>query len=331
MWTAEIAEKVARVEAETWHRILRLMLLSRKTDERLIKLYHQGRIRGSVFASIGQEAIGAATVIASGPRDLFAPCIRNLPVHLGRGQTPLGIFRQALGKADGPTKGRDGNIHHGNPTGGVYAMISHLGAMVSVVAGGVMARRMAGEDTVGFAYVGDGATSTGDFHEAANLAAVMNLPVLLVVENNHYAYSTPTCRQYRCKRLVDRAQGYGIDGFLVDGNNPGEIYVTARGIVDDIRRKPRAVLMECDTMRMRGHGEHDAFAYASPPLVQKYTRRDPIRMAFRGMRAAGMIDDDQFAALGAECESEVMAACRQALADPGPDPATLGEEVFCNA
>lgn len=331
MWTKEIAAKVADVDSAVWHRVLRLMLLSRKTDERLIKLYHQGKIRGSVFASIGQEAIGACTVLNAGARDLFAPCIRNLPVHLARGCTPADVFRQALGKVSGPTRGRDGNVHYGNPAGGVYAMISHLGAMVSVLAGGVLARRLKGEDTIGFAFVGDGATSTGDFHEAANMASVRNIPVLLVVENNHYAYSTPTSRQFRCQHLVDRAAGYGMDGLLVDGNNPGEVYVCVKEIVEDIRANPRPFFLECDTMRMRGHGEHDAFAYAAPVLVEKYTRRDPIRMASRGMKAVGILSDKEFDELSRKIENDVLQASQEVLTEPGPEASTLAEGVYTDA
>ncbi|MDT8391274.1 MAG: thiamine pyrophosphate-dependent dehydrogenase E1 component subunit alpha [Lentisphaeria bacterium] len=331
MWTDDIAAKVAAVDAAVWSRMLELMVLSRKTDERLIKLYHQGAIRGSVFASIGQEAIGAAAVLNSAADDLFAPCIRDLPVHLGRGYSPVDIFRQALGKTAGPTRGRDGNIHYGNPGGGVYAMISHLGAMLSVLAGGVMARRRRREKTIGFAFLGDGATSTGDFHEAMNLIAVRDIPVLVIIENNHYAYSTPTHRQYRCENLVDRALGYGVDGLLIDGNNPGEVYITMKDIVEDIRSRPRPFLLECDTMRMRGHGEHDSFAYAVPRLIQKYTRRDPIRMAVRGMKSAGLITDEVYEALEKRVEAEVREASRQALAEPGPDPATLCDGVYTDA
>jgi len=331
MWTAEIAAKVEEVDSSVWHRALRLMLMARKTDERLIKLYHQGKIRGSVFASIGQEAIGTAAVLNSQPRDLFAPCIRDLPVHLGRGLTPRQVILQALGKASGPTRGRDGNIHYGNPAGGVYAMISHLGAMISVLAGGVMARRIQGQDTIGFAFVGDGATSTGDFHEAVNLISVRSIPVLIVVENNHYAYSTPTSKQFRCAHLVQRALGYGMEGTLVDGNNPGEVYVTVRDIVENMRSECRPHFLECDTMRMRGHGEHDAFAYAAPRLVEKYTRRDPIRMAVRGMKAAGMLTDKQYQALAEKIEAEILEASRQALAEPGPDPGSLSDGVYTDA
>ena len=331
MWTPDIIRRVSEVDTAVWMKILRLMLLARKIDERLIRLYRQGRIRGSVFAGIGQEAIGATTVTACESQDLFAPCIRNLTVHLGRGETAVGIFRQALGRPDGPTGGRDGNVHHGRLENGVYAMISHLGAMMSVVAGGVMARRLRGEASVGVAYVGDGASSTGDFHEALNFAAVFDIPLLVVIENNHYAYSTPTSRQYRCHRLSDRAVGYGIDGVNVDGNNAAEVYVVARDIIRDIRATPRPVLMECDTMRMRGHGEHDGFAYVPRDLIEVYARRDPIQLALRGLRATRVVPEAELTALESGCAAEVDAAYKQVLTEAEPAAETLTDGVYSRA
>ena len=330
-WTLETVQKVSAVDVSVWIRLLRLMILSRKTDEHLIRLCHQGHMRGSTFAGIGQEAIGAAAAEAGGPDDLFAPCIRNLSLHLGRGETPLGIVRQALGRATGPTGGRDGNVHHGRLENGVYAMISHLGAMISVVAGGVLARRRQGKPSVGVAFVGDGATSTGDFHEALNFAAVFDIPILVVIENNHYAYSTPTSQQYRCRHLVDRAIGYGISGYSMDGNNPAEAYITLRDIIADIRENPRPALVEADTMRMRGHGEHDDFRYVPEDLLVVYRRRDPINIAVRALKAADMLTDEQLRELEEACEEELQAACRQALSEQEPGPETLHAGVYTDA
>lgn len=331
MWTIETVRKVSEVDTSVWMQILRLMVLARTIDERLMRLCHQGRIRGSVFAGIGQEAIGAAAAAAAGPDDLFAPCIRNMTVHLGRGETALGIFRQALGRENGPTGGRDGNIHHGLLRNGVYAMISHLGAMLSVVTGGVMAKRRQGKDSVGIAFLGDGATSTGDFHEALNFASVFDVPVLTIIENNHYAYSTPTSRQYRCRRLVDRAAGYGINGYSADGNNAAEMYVTVRDILADIRATSRPALLECQTMRMRGHGEHDNFAYVPRELLAAYGRRDPIQLAIRALKSARMMSEDDVRDLEAAIGEEVEAACRQVMDEKEPSADTLGDRVYSHA
>ena len=170
-----------------WLRILKTMFLGRLTEERLVRLYHQGKIFGGVYTGIGQEAIGAVSAHIGTPDDLYAPAIRNVTVHLGRGTKVLDVFRQYLGRVTGPTRGRDGNVHYGEMDKGVFAMVSHMGAMLSVLVGGVMARRRLGKSTMGFAYIGDGASSTGDFHEALNFASVFDVPILFMIENNHYA------------------------------------------------------------------------------------------------------------------------------------------------
>ncbi len=323
--------EVAAVPKTVWTGLLRTMLLSRKTEERLIRLYHQAKIYGGVYTGVGQEGIGAATTSASGPEDLFTPLIRNMTVHIGRGETALNIFRQWLARANGPTRGRDGNVHYGNLKHGVYTMISHLGAMLPVVVGGVMAKRRRGLDAVGFGYIGDGGTSTGDFHEAVNFAAVYNAPVVFVIENNHYAYSTPKQFQYKCARLADRAAGYGIEGYQADGNDAVGLYLFCRDLVADLRAKPRAVLLECDTLRMRGHGEHDDASYVDRELVAKYAARDPIKLARERLVAEGVVTAAEVEEIERACLAEVDAAYQQALKEPAPDPATLAHGVYADA
>lgn len=319
------------VEKATWMSIMRSMMLSRLAEERLVRLYHQGKIFGGVYTGIGQEAIGAATTAACGDNDLFTPCIRNMSVHLGRGQSVLNVFRQYLGRATGPTRGRDGNVHHGNMARGVYAMISHLGAMLPVIVGGVMARRRRGMDTVGIAYIGDGATSTGDFHEAVNFAAVFNTPVIFLIENNKYAYSTPNSEQFRCKRLADRAAGYGIEGVCTDGNDAVALHLLARDLVADLRARPRAMLLECDTLRMRGHGEHDDASYVPRDLLESYGKRDPIRQAWDRLMKDGIVARKELDELERACRKDVDQSYHQALGEPPPDPATLMEGVYADA
>jgi TPP-dependent pyruvate/acetoin dehydrogenase alpha subunit len=304
------------------------MLLSRTIEERLIRLYHQGKVYGGVYTGVGQEAPGAAACVASASHDLFAPCIRNMSVHVGRCASTLDIFRQWLGKVSGPTRGRDGNVHHGNFANGVYAMISHLGAMLPVVVGGVMARRIQGSPSVGFGFIGDGGSSTGDFHEAVNFAAVRNVPVIFVIESNHYAYSTPSAQQHRCKHLVDRAVGYGIEGILTDGNDACGLLEIFSTLVDDIRVKPRAVLVEVNTMRMRGHGEHDDFSYVPRELLEHYRLHDPIDVCRNRLMERGLLDEQGWEAMRVACLGEVDTAYRQAMAEAGPDPHTLMEGVY---
>lgn len=322
---------LAAVPKTVWTGLMRTMLLSRKTEERLIRLYHQAKIYGGVYTGVGQEAIGAAATAASGPDDLFAPLIRNMTVHIGRGESALNIFRQWLARANGPTRGRDGNVHYGNLNHGVYTMISHLGAMLPVVVGGVMAKRRRGRDAVGFGFIGDGGTSTGDFHEAVNFAAVFDVPVVFVIENNHFAYSTPTRYQYRCNHLADRAPGYGIEGFRLDGNDAVGLHLFFRDLVAELRARPRAVLVECDTLRMRGHGEHDDSSYVPPELRERYAARDPIRQARERLVAEGILTAGEIDALEQSCLAEVDAAYRQALNDPPPDPSTLAQGVYADA
>ncbi len=318
-------------EKGAWSGLMRTMLLSRKIEERLIRLYHQAKIYGGVYTGVGHEAIGASAAAAGGPEDLYAPLIRDMTVHVGRGETALNIFRQWLARAAGPTRGRDGNVHYGNLANGVYTMISHLGAMLPVVVGGVMAKRRRGADAVGFGFIGDGGTSTGDFHEAVNFAAVYDVPVVFVIENNHYAYSTPQRYQFRCERLADRAPGYGIEGHRVDGNDAAGLYPFFRELVADVRARPRAVLVECDTLRMRGHGEHDDSSYVPKELLAKYAARDPIRLARARVVEEGFLSGAEVDALEQACLAEVDAAYRQALKEPPPDPASLAHGVYADA
>jgi len=310
--------------------MLRTMYLSRFAEERLIRLYHQGSIHGGVFVGIGQEAIGAAATATAERQDLFAPLIRNMSVHVGRGQTLLNIFRQWLSRAAGPTRGRDGNVHHGFPERGVYSMISHLGAMISVVTGAVMARRYQGHDSIGFAFIGDGGTSTGDFHEAANFSAVFDVPVIITIENNRFAYSTPTDRQYRCKQLIDRAVGYGIEGLSVDGNDVMALYETYERIANAIRNDPRPVMLECHTMRMRGHGEHDDYSYIPKELLEEFEKKDPIILAESRFEKDGVMTQEEMDELRTSCRDEIDRAYRQALDEPDPDPDTLLDGVYAD-
>lgn len=323
--------QIESVERSQWLAILQTMVRARLTEERLIRLYHQGKIFGGVYTGIGQEAIGAATTGAAQAQDLFAPCIRSMTVHLGRGTTVLGVFRQYLGRVTGPTGGRDGNVHYGNLEAGVYTMISHLGAMLPVIVGGVMARRRRGQDAVGIAYIGDGGTSTGDFHEAVNFAAVFNVPVVFLIENNKFAYSTPISEQFKCERLIDRAPGYGIEGYEADGNDAVTLYLLTSEILERLRREPKPLLLECDTLRMRGHGEHDAASYIPESLMDTYKIRDPVEVMKKRLIETDVATEAELDAIANECRSEVNAAYQQALAESRPNPDTLLDGVYANA
>ncbi len=208
---------------DAYVRAYRLMLLARMLDEKFASLYRAGKIHGGVFIGRGQEALSVSIGTALRKGDIFAPLIRDTAGRLAFGETLLDAVRTYLGSALGPMRGRDGNVHRGDPRNGVFAMISHLGAMISVVNGALLAHRLKGiKSTVGATCIGDGGTSTGAFHEAVNQAAVEKLPLVLVIANNHYAYSTPTERQFACQSLADKAAGYGIPIESVDGTDLAE-------------------------------------------------------------------------------------------------------------
>src|ERR1044071_9933504 len=205
---------------EQYVRAYRTMLLARILDDKFASLYRMGKIHGGVFLGRGQEALSTSIGLALRKGDIFAPLIRDAAGRLAFGEPVLDAVRTYLGSPLGPMRARDGNIHRGRPKEGLLAMISHLGAMISVVNGALIARRFKGiHGTVGVTCIGDGGTSTGAFHEALNQAAIEKLPLVLVVANNHYAYSTPNERQFACRNLLDRAAGYGLPGYAVDGTD----------------------------------------------------------------------------------------------------------------
>lgn len=212
------------------------MQLTRTVEDRLLLLYRQGRIVGGLYRGRGQEAISVGTTYALEPRDKVAHLIRNLGTLLMRGYRPVDIFRQYMGRADSPTGGRDGNVHFGDVAGkGVVAPISMLGAMIPVMTGVAWAGRQLGQGLVALTYIGDGGTSTGDFHEGMNLAAVWKVPLVVVGEHNHYAYSTPVERQMAVRDLAERARAYGIPTCIVDGNDVLAVYAAAKAAVDHAR------------------------------------------------------------------------------------------------
>src|SRR5208283_3742646 len=252
---------------ETCLAAFRFMLLARVLDDKYAALYRAGKIHGGVFLGRGQEALSAAIGVSLKKGDVFAPLIRDGAGRLAFGETVLDAVRTYLGSALGPMRGRDGNVHRGNPREGYLPMVSHLGAMVSVVNGVLFARRMKGvTGTVGAASVGDGATSTGSFHEALNQAAIEKLPLVLVVANNHYAYSTPNERQFACRDLADKAIGYGVEVQTVDGTDLSACLNVVGSAVGLARAGRGPQLIVATLLRLCGHGEHDDAGYVDPKL-----------------------------------------------------------------
>ena len=299
------------------------MLLARTLDEKLASLYRAGKIPGGgVYLGRGQEALSVATGISLRKGDIFAPLIRDGAGRLAFGETPLEAVRTCLGSPLGPMRARDGNVHRGKPREGYLPMISHLGAMISVVNGTLMAHRFKGKTgTVGAASIGEGGTSTGACHEAINQAAVEKLPLVLVVADNQYAYSTPNTRQFACRSLVDRALGYGVEGHTVDGTDLEDCLRTIGEAVERARSGRGPQLVVANLLRLCGHGEHDDASYVSSKLKCSELGQDCLAVAREQLLengwATGTELDQWQAAATAQIEEAVAAAQR----DPQPDPA----------
>lgn len=297
------------------------MLLARVLDEKFASLYRGGKIFGGVFLGKGQEALSAAIGVSLRKGDVFAPLIRDAAGRLAFGETVLDAVRTYLGSPLGPMRSRDGNVHRGKPKEGLLPMISHLGAMVSVVNGMLLARRFQNvADTVGVACIGEGATSTGAVHEALNQAAVEKLPLVLVVADNQYAYSTPSSRQFACESLVDRAAGYGVAGHTVDGT---DLEACLEVIGEAIRRArdgegPQLVVAKL--LRLCGHGEHDDASYIDPRLKQSALGRDCMEVAREHLLDQHIADEATLETWRAESVAKVEEAVAKVQREAGPDP-----------
>jgi acetoin:2,6-dichlorophenolindophenol oxidoreductase subunit alpha len=305
-------------------RAMRCMILSRMLEEKLGSLYRAGgRIVGGVYLGRGQEAFSAAAGIQlRWERDIYGPLIRDQAGRLAFGDTVLNTVRTYLGAATGPMRGRDGNIHRGQPRQGYMAMISHLGSMLSVVAGALFAKRLRGElgDIAGATSIGDGGTSTGAFHEGLNMAAVEKLPLVVSVANNQFAYSTTTDRQYACENLVDRAYGYGVQGYSVDGTDLLECVKTFRTAFHRARAGQGPQLVVGKLLRLGGHGEHDDASYVPELLKQTHEARDCIAVAQQQALAFGWATEAQLDEWLDAAKQEVDQAVMQVSREPSPDP-----------
>jgi len=298
-----------------------LMLLARVLDDKLASLYRMGKIHGGVFLGRGQEALSASTGVALRSGDIFAPLIRDTAGRLAFGETLLEAVRTYLGSAMGPMRARDGNVHRGRPKDGLLAMISHLGAMISVVNGVLLARRMKGvKDCVGVASLGDGGTSTGAFHEAMNQAAVEKLPLVLVVANNQYAYSTPNDRQFACASLADKAVGYGVSVQSVDGTDLMACLETMASAIDRARGGQGPQMVVGSLLRLCGHGEHDDGSYIDPELKTATVGRDCLAVGESHLLARQWADVASLKAWRSEAVLKVEEAVAKVQREPGPDP-----------
>lgn len=327
--TARVTQDAASEHLTTADRtaLLRYMLLMRGIEARAMTLYRQGRVPGSLYDGYGQEAVSVGAAFAMAAEDRLCILHRDLGAHLVRGVTPARIFGQYMGRVGGVTGGRDGNVHFGDRTLGCVGMVSMLPDMMLVATGMAMAFKLRGEQRAAITWFGDGSSSRGDFHEAMNWAGVQRLPVVFVLENNQFAYSTPIDQQFAVNP-VRRAEAYGFPGESVDGND-------AEAVFDAVRRaRERAIggggptLIEAVTMRMLGHAIHDGFEYVPRELLAEWEQRDPVRLYREKLLAAGVADATEFDEIVQRCEVEVADAIEFAENSPLPDPAAIETGVY---
>jgi len=296
------------------------MRLTRSLEERLVNLYRQTKVVGGLFRSLGQEADAVGSAYALRKGDILSPLIRNLGSMLVKGATPLEILKQYMAKGDSPTRGRELNIHFGDTERGFIGQISPLGDMVPVMAGVTLTFKMRGEDRVGLVYVGDGATSTGAFHEGINFAAVQRCPLVVIIENNGYAYSTPTSKQTAAERLVDKAIGYGIPRERADGNDVIATYEATKRAVDRARRGEGASIVELMSYRRKGHAEHDNQSYVPEGEIERWAREnDPIDRYVARLASEG-VSAEEIAAIDARVVAEIDEATDIAEQSGVPEP-----------
>jgi len=298
------------------------MRLTRSLEERLVNLYRQTKVIGGLFRSLGQEAdaVGSAYALDRSKGDVLSPLIRNLGSMLVQGAKPTEIIKQYMAKGDSPTRGRELNIHYGDLVRGFIGQISHLGDMVPVMAGVTLSFKMKKEDRVGLVYVGDGATSTGAFHEGINFAAVQRCPLVVIVENNGYAYSTPLSKQTAARQLVDKAIGYGIVGEQADGNDVIATYEATKRAVDRARAGEGVTLIELVTYRRKGHAEHDNQSYVPAGEIERWAaENDPVDRYVKRLLEEGC-EESELAATDARVKDEIDRATEEAEASPMPDP-----------
>jgi pyruvate dehydrogenase E1 component alpha subunit/2-oxoisovalerate dehydrogenase E1 component alpha subunit len=302
------------------------MRLNRVVEEKLVNLYRQGKVVGGLYRSLGQEATSVGTAYALKKGDIVGPLIRNLGVVLVMGYSPRDVLTQYMARATSPSGGKDCNLHFGKPERGVVSPISMLGALIPVMSGIALAARMQKKDTVTMTWIGDGGTSTGAFHEGLNFAAVQRLPLVVVAENNGWAYSTPVHKQTAAKCLADKAAAYGIPGESVDGNDVLAVYDVARRAVDRARAGGGPTLIESMTYRMKGHAEHDAQAYVAKEELEAWRRKDPLERYAHVLTETGVAAAEELAAIDQAVSQEVDSDVEFAEKSPFPAP----EEAFKN-
>jgi pyruvate dehydrogenase E1 component alpha subunit/2-oxoisovalerate dehydrogenase E1 component alpha subunit len=305
--------------------------LTRTLEERLVALFRQAKVIGGLYRSLGQEgeSVAAAYALDYAQGDVVQPLIRNIGSILVAGAKPSDIIKQYMAKGDGPTRGRELNIHFGHPArDGFIGQISMLGDMIPVMAGIALAGRMQKRNLVTLAFIGDGGSSTGAFWEGFNFAAVQKLPMVIIVEDNGYAYSTPTVKQTAARTLADKAIGVGCHGITVDGNDVLAVYGATKLAVERARAGEGVTLLEVKTFRMKGHAEHDNQAYVPPSLIEEWKAKDALLRYERVLRELGVATDDDFVRIQQRVKQEIDAATDEADRSPMPEPADAARGLY---
>jgi len=313
-----IASKAA--PHERFLEAFRWMLLARTLEEKLVSLYRGGLITGGVYVGRGQEAVSVACGLFLQKGDIFAPLIRDQAGRSAFGEPLIDVTRTYLGSRQGPMRGRDGNIHRGRPRNNQLAMISHLGAMVSVTVGALMAKRFRGEKNfVGLSCIGEGGMQTGSFHEGMNLAAVEQVPLVVVATNNHYAYSTPNEREFACHDLVDRAIGYGFEGCTVDGTDLTNCLDVIGSAVKRARAGRPPQLVVTSILRLSGHGEHDDASYVTEEIKREPFARDCLKVAEQTIADLNLVDAETLREWRKDAAAQVDQAISAAQKEAAPE------------
>ena len=321
--TAQRGNKIVKTKAAPHERFLeafRWMLLARTLEEKLVSLYRGGLITGGVYIGKGQEAVSVACGLFLQKGDVFAPLIRDQAGRSAFGEPLVDVARTYLGSRQGPMRGRDGNIHRGLPRQGQLAMISHLGAMVSVTVGALMAKRFKGEKNfVGLSCIGEGGMQTGSFHEGMNIAAVEQVPLVIVATNNHYAYSTSNEREFACAELVDRAKGYGFEGYNLDGTDLSACLDVIGSAVKRARAGRPPQMVVASTLRLSGHGEHDDASYVTDEIKREPFAQDCLKRAEKLIVDLNLVDAKTLQGWRDDAAAQVDQAITTAQKEAAPD------------
>src|SRR5438445_1521083 len=308
--------------------IYRNMVMSRGIEERGHILYRQGKIPGSFYTGRGNEGSSVGVATAMGTDDVGTPLHRDMGVHVVRGVEPWRIFAQYMGRADGPTHGKDGNVHMADSRLGLIAMVSHLPAMLPVAVGCALAFRLREEKRVAVGWCGAGASARGDCHEAMTLAGVRKLPVVFICDNNQWAYSTPSYLEFPTEHVADRAEAYGFEGIVVDGTDVLAVYREARRAIEKARAGGAPTLIERVTLRMEGHAVHDDASYVPKEMFEKWAENDPLERFRTWLRQNADMSDDEEEEISGEVKKILNDALKRAEESPLPETSSLTDGVY---